>query len=194
MYYRASLSVVTLRQFLKELCSFVNLEYRKCAVFHTFLLHALRCWAEILHRTLFKLMYLRSSSSVITLQPSGSPSVHHFSELATNMHWQLTWNFKFHFDFFNAFLLEKRYIKKPFKMFMTGVLCTVCGAQVYLDILLTFHIMHMITISFMSLESYWSSPRIYQTTLVHGAYDGTKRLSHPREWDTLGWDNFFPDV
>ena len=27
MYYRASLSVVTLRQFLKELCFFVNLEY-----------------------------------------------------------------------------------------------------------------------------------------------------------------------
>ena len=28
MYYRSSLSVVTLRQFLKELCLFVNLEYR----------------------------------------------------------------------------------------------------------------------------------------------------------------------
>ena len=70
-YYRSSSSVVTLRQFLKELCLFVNLEYRKCRpssdgtyygmvmsvrvsvrspsvrpglrppVFHTFLLHAL---------------------------------------------------------------------------------------------------------------------------------------------------------
>ena len=30
------------------------------------------------------------------------------------------------------FLLEKYYIiKKPFKIFMTGVLCTVYGAQVY---------------------------------------------------------------
>ena len=28
MYYRSSLSVVTLRQFLLELCLFVNLEYR----------------------------------------------------------------------------------------------------------------------------------------------------------------------
>ena len=28
MYYRSSLNVVTLRQFLKELCLFVNLEYR----------------------------------------------------------------------------------------------------------------------------------------------------------------------
>ena len=43
MYFRASSSAVTLRQFLKELCHFVNLEYRKCAVFRTFLLHALRC-------------------------------------------------------------------------------------------------------------------------------------------------------
>ena len=53
MYYRAGLSVVTLRQFLKELCLFVNLEYSKCAVFRTFLLHALTYWSEILHITLF---------------------------------------------------------------------------------------------------------------------------------------------
>ena len=49
MYYRSSSSVVTLRQFLKELCLFVNLEHRKCEVVRTFLLHALRYWAEILH-------------------------------------------------------------------------------------------------------------------------------------------------
>ena len=53
MYYRSSLSVITLRQFLKELCLFVNLEYRKYTVFRTFLLHALTYWAEILHMTLF---------------------------------------------------------------------------------------------------------------------------------------------
>ena len=52
-HYRSSSSVVTLRQFLKELCLFVNLEYRKCAVFRTFLLHALTYWAEILHMALF---------------------------------------------------------------------------------------------------------------------------------------------
>ena len=40
-----------LRQFLKELC-FVNLEHRLCAVFRTFLLHALTYWAHILHKTL----------------------------------------------------------------------------------------------------------------------------------------------
>ena len=54
MYYRSSLSVVTLRQFLKELCLFLNLEYRKCAVFRTFLLFASRYWTEILHMTLFQ--------------------------------------------------------------------------------------------------------------------------------------------
>ena len=53
MYYRSSLSVVTLRQFLKELCPFWNVEYWKYTVFHTFLLHALIYWAEILHFTLF---------------------------------------------------------------------------------------------------------------------------------------------
>ena len=53
MYFRSSFSVITLRQFLKELCHFVNLEYRKYTVFRTFLLHALTYWAEILHMTLF---------------------------------------------------------------------------------------------------------------------------------------------
>ena len=60
-------------------------------------------------------MYYRSSSSVVTLHLSGSPSVHHFSGLASYMHWQLSWNFKFHFGFFNGFLLEKCYIKKAFQ-------------------------------------------------------------------------------
>ena len=53
MYYWSSLSVITLRQFLKELCLFVNLEYRKYTVFRSFLLHALTYWAEILQMTLF---------------------------------------------------------------------------------------------------------------------------------------------
>ena len=53
MYYRSNVNVVILRQFLKELCLFLNLEYRKCTVFRTFLLHALTYWAEILHMTLF---------------------------------------------------------------------------------------------------------------------------------------------
>ena len=49
MYYGSSSSVVILRQFLKGLCLFVNLEYRKCAVFCIFLLHALTYSGEILH-------------------------------------------------------------------------------------------------------------------------------------------------
>ena len=67
MYCRSSLSVITLRQFLKELCLSWNLEYRKYTVFHSFLLHALTYWAEFLHMTLF-LMYYRASLSVVTLR------------------------------------------------------------------------------------------------------------------------------
>ena len=53
MYYRSSLSVITLRQFVKEFCLFVNWEYRKYTVFRSFLLHVLTYWAEILHMTFF---------------------------------------------------------------------------------------------------------------------------------------------
>ena len=53
MYCWSRSSIVSLRQFFKELCLFVNSEYRKFAVFRTFLLHALTYWAEILHMTLF---------------------------------------------------------------------------------------------------------------------------------------------
>ena len=56
MYYRSSSSVALLRQFLKELCLFLNLEYivyMKYTVFRSFLLHVLTYWAEILHMTLF---------------------------------------------------------------------------------------------------------------------------------------------
>ena len=49
MYQRSSWSVISLPQVLKELCSLLNLEYRKCAVFRTFLLDALTYWAEIVH-------------------------------------------------------------------------------------------------------------------------------------------------
>ena len=53
MYYRSSLSIVNVCQFLLELCPFWNLKYCKYTVFRTFLLHALTYWAEILHMTLF---------------------------------------------------------------------------------------------------------------------------------------------
>ena len=53
MYYRSSLSVINLCQFLLELCLFWNLKYCKYTVFRTFLLHALTYWVEILHMTSF---------------------------------------------------------------------------------------------------------------------------------------------
>ena len=53
MYYRSSLSIVTLRLFLKESSFFLNLEYRKFTIFCSFLLHVLTYWGDILHMTLF---------------------------------------------------------------------------------------------------------------------------------------------
>ena len=53
LYYRASVSVVNLRQFLWELCLFWNLNYWQYTVFRSLLWHALTYCAEILHTTLF---------------------------------------------------------------------------------------------------------------------------------------------
>ena len=67
LYYISSSSIVTLRQFLKELCLFWNLEYWKYTVFRTFLWHALTYRAGILHMTYF-LLYYRSSSSAVNFR------------------------------------------------------------------------------------------------------------------------------
>ena len=164
MYYRASSSVVPLYQYLKELCLFWNLEYRKYTVFRSFLLHALTYWAEILHTTLFqctaeqvhvlslcdnfwwsyaylwtknigntqfsalfsymlwhielkfctwvcfnvlqiKFMCCHSASLWLSVRPS-------FLWTCLYMHWELSWNFKFDFGFFNAFSFRKVLYKK----------------------------------------------------------------------------------
>ena len=44
MYYRSSLSVISLRQFLKELCLFWNLEYRKYTVLQFSALFSYMLW------------------------------------------------------------------------------------------------------------------------------------------------------
>ena len=66
MYYRASSSVISLRQFLKELCLFWNLEYRK----YSFPQFSPAC-SDILSWNFahdFVLIYFRASSSVVTLR------------------------------------------------------------------------------------------------------------------------------
>ena len=61
LYYRSSLSVVNLRRFLWELCSFWILEYWKYTVFHTF---SYTLWhIEIKFFTWLCLMYYRSRMS-----------------------------------------------------------------------------------------------------------------------------------
>ena len=125
LYYRSSLSVVNLCQFLLELCPFWNLEYWKYSFPHFSLTrfdvfpHFCSTWFDILSWNFSYdcLMYYRSISSVITLCPSGSPSVHPFSALFSYMHWQISLKFKIWHCFlqsFNVFLLEKYYIKIAF--------------------------------------------------------------------------------
>ena len=65
--------------------------------------------------------------------------IHSFPHFSLTCSSYMQIQIKLKFKIFNAFLLEKYYIKKPFKMFMTSVLCTVCSAQVYLILQLLHH-------------------------------------------------------
>ena len=73
-YYRSSSSVVNLHQFLWELCPFWKLRILEiqCAVFGTFLLHALTYWAEILLKTLFHRITDQVRVSSICINSCGS--------------------------------------------------------------------------------------------------------------------------
>ena len=91
MYYRSSLSVVNLCQFLLELCPFWNLKYCKYTVFRT----SLTCF-DILSWNFaydFVLLYYRSSSSVVNFcvsyAPFGTQSTENikFSALFSDMLW-----------------------------------------------------------------------------------------------------------
>ena len=101
LYYRSSSSVVTLRQFLWELCPFWNLQYWKYTVFRTFLLHAMTYWAQILHMTL---LYCttdqdRESSISVKFCASYAPFVTYntgntqFSALFSYMLWHIQLKF-----------------------------------------------------------------------------------------------------
>ena len=48
MHVRSSSNAINFRHFLQELCSFLTSNSYKYAVFHTFLLHALTYWVQIL--------------------------------------------------------------------------------------------------------------------------------------------------
>ena len=86
---------------LKELCLFVNLEYRLCAVFVTFLLHALTYWAQILHKTLFhritdqvrvSSIYFNSCGSYAPFGTSNTGNTQ-FSALFSYMLWHIELKF-----------------------------------------------------------------------------------------------------
>ena len=156
---QSKIEFVTLRQFLKELCLFVNLQYRKCHQFPSLFAgvmllfnfkllqicsfpHFSPTCFDILSSNFaygFVLIYYRSTLSVVTLHPSCSSYVHPFSALAFYMHWQLSWHFTFDFGSFNAFLLEKCYIKIAFwnvhdgrimhRLWCSGIFGIICSTQ-----------------------------------------------------------------
>ena len=107
LYFRSSLSVVNLRQFLLELRPFWNLEYWKYTVFSTFLLQALTYWAEIFHMTLFYFTTAQVWVSSICVNFCGSYAPFetentkntqflHFSVTCFDI---LSWNFAYDFIF-----------------------------------------------------------------------------------------------
>ena len=117
LFYRSSLSVVNFRQFLWELCPFWNFEYWKYTVFRTFLLSALTYWAEILHMTSFNVLKIKyECHNSVSIWLFVLPSIfctlllHALTYLAENLNWRSL-------GFFNAFLLEKYYIKIAFFFF-----------------------------------------------------------------------------
>ena len=101
LYYRSSLSVDNLRQFLFELYPFWNLEYLKYTVFLTFLQHALTYWAENLHMTLLYCTsdQVRVSSISVKFCASYAPFVTYnngntqFSALFSYMLWHIQLKF-----------------------------------------------------------------------------------------------------
>ena len=100
--YRSSWSVVNLRQLLWELCPFWTLEYWKYTVFHTFLLHALTYWTEILHMTLFSCTtdQVRVSSIFVGVMPLLELrilEIHSFRHFSLTCFDILSWNFAYDF-------------------------------------------------------------------------------------------------
>ena len=105
MYYRSSLTAVTLRQILKELYVFVNLEYRKYTVFRTFLLHALTYWAECCIWLCFTVLQIKFQchqfpsifDGVIPLLELRILKIHSFPHFSLTCFDILSWNFAYEF-------------------------------------------------------------------------------------------------
>ena len=101
LYYRSSSSVVNLRQFLKELCLFVNLEYRLCAVFRTFLLMLWHIELKFCIRLCFTVLQIKFECrqftsilvGVIPLLELRILEIHSFPHFSLTCFDILSWNF-----------------------------------------------------------------------------------------------------
>ena len=136
LYYRSGSSVLNLRYFLWELCPFWNVEYWKYSFLHLspMCFDIITYSAEILHMTSFNVLKIKfkchnSVSVWLFVRPSIFCTflLHALTYLAENLNLTFTW-------FLLCISFRKVLYKDSFyKMFMTGVLCTVCGAQVYFN-------------------------------------------------------------
>ena len=89
-FSRSSSSIVTLWQVLEGIIPILKLEYRKYALFHIFLLHALTYWTEIVHMLHCDdndIQIKFECRHVAGVRPAVRPSI--FSALSSYVHWQI---------------------------------------------------------------------------------------------------------
>ena len=105
MHVRASSNAINFCQFLMELCPFLTSNCYKYAVFHTFLLHALTFWAEILHMPLVTVLQNKFECrqfpsifvGVMPLLELRILKIHSFPHFSLTRFDILSWNFAFDF-------------------------------------------------------------------------------------------------
>ena len=105
MYYKSSSSVVTLHQFLKELCLFWNLEYRQCAVSALFSYMLWHIELKVCIWLCFTVLQIKFECSwfpsifegVIPLLECRILKIHSFPHFSLTRLDILSWNFAFDF-------------------------------------------------------------------------------------------------
>ena len=114
MYHRASLSVVILLQFLLELCLFVNLEYSKYTVFHTFLFMLWHIELKFCIWLCFTILQIKFECrqfasifvGVMPLLELRILEIHSFPHLSLTPFNKLSWKFAYYFVFFSVLQIK----------------------------------------------------------------------------------------
>ena len=153
MNFRLSWSVVNFRQFLYKLYRFLNLEYWKYTVSRTFLVHALKFAANTLYMTLMLWnsdqvwVFSLSVNFCMSYTLSWAMNIGKYTVFRTFLLYSCTFlqpaltywgEIGYTISFYTAAYqmyessVWSSFIRKLEEWYMTGVLCTVCGALVRL--------------------------------------------------------------